>query len=150
MIRVVDATPEIAIKLAACMREADAEEVVALGMTPLQALEDGMRVSFLSHAAIDDDGMPIAMWGTCGLCLLGERAQLWFLSGTGLPKHKRHLLHWSRLFVAEMQAQYELLECVVDLRYDAAVRWVKWLGFVPKAQFVSGGTLFHLMARRRV
>lgn len=150
MIRVVDATPELADAVAADMRREDADEVEALGMTRESAVQDSLRLSFTSNVCVNDEGRPLAMWGAQATgSLLGGRVLLWFLSTNLLPTRKREVLVWSRNFVQAMQDRYATLECIVDVRYDVALRWVQWLGFVPYKQFSMGGTLFYLMQRQR-
>lgn len=148
MIEVVVATQEHAAAMAPVMRQEDAEEVVALGMSPIEALSYSLAASRIAHTALID-GKPAAMWGACPESLLGEKALLWMLGTDHVPRNAKALLRMSRAFVAHIQAQYPILECFVDMRYHAAVRWVAWLGFEHAGTATINGMPFVAYQRKR-
>ncbi len=143
MIRVETATREHAERMAPNMRRPDADEVTALGMTPLAALLHSLDNSFIAEAAVAGDEVA-AMWGACAETLAGRTATVWMLGTEHVPRNAKALLRGSRSFVAYVQRFYPVAECLVDVRYHQAMAWTHWLGFRQVAVVTAPDTSFAL------
>lgn len=143
MIRVVPATTEHAERMAPVMRKEDSTEVLALGYSPLEALHSAVKESMIAEAALLGEDV-VAMWGAIPQTQLGHKALMWMLGTDLVPKHPRELLRGSKSFVEHIQSKYPLLECLVDKRYEKAVRWIEWMGFRECFVFPIKGVPFAL------
>lgn len=143
MIRVVPATAEHAERMAPVMRKEDSTEVLALGYSPLEALRYSLKESMIAETALLGEDV-VAMWGATAQTQLGHKALMWMLGTDLVPKHPRELLRGSKSFVEHIQSKYPLLECLVDKRYEKAVRWIKWMGFKECFVFSMNGVPFSL------
>lgn len=127
--QLLPATLEHAEALARAMRPEELAELEAAGLEPLEAVEMSMRKSDASFAVLVD-GQVGAMFGVGPLAGVSERVgQVWFLTGTDFPKHRRAYVRVARSAIAAMLELYPVLFNIIDARYAAAVRWAKWLGF---------------------
>ena len=147
MIRVEAATREHAERMAPIMRREDSTEVLALGFSPLDALLHSLDGSFIAEAAVMDNGDVAAMWGACAEAYAGGKAFMWMLGTEHVPRNIKPLLRGSRSVVARIHEFYPLLECLVDLRYEKAVRWINWMGFRQIAEVPMNGIPFALCQR---
>ncbi len=128
MIRVEPATLDHVRRMAPIMRREDSTEVLALGYTPFDALRVSLEASFVAEAAVLGDDVA-AMWGAVAEAYAGGKAFLWMLGTEHVPRNIKPLLRGSRSFVTYCHQFYPLLECLVDMRYEKAVRWINWMGF---------------------
>lgn len=114
--------------LAPRLREADVNEVLALGFrNSLAALE----ASFYSSDAVFTgliDGVPAMMFGV-GAPLFAESGTVWALGTDTLTAHPREMLVYGRRKIRELLEEFPVLENWCDARYHAAHRWLKRLGF---------------------
>ena len=125
---VVPTEPVHAEFVAAYIRREDAAECQAMGMTPREAIVQAVNASMIAETALVF-GTPAACWGLVPGTLLGGNAAVWMLTTDEARRHPKALLRLSRQFVQECLTLYSTLECLTDLRYHQAVRWVQWLGF---------------------
>lgn len=146
MITVVPAIMEHAERMAPVMRKEDSTEVLALGYSPLEALRSAINESMIAETALLGDDI-VAMWGATANTQLGHKALMWMLGTELVPKHPRELLRGSMSFVEHVQSKFPLLECLVDTRYEKAVRWIKWMGFKVCFVFPMNGVPFALCQR---
>lgn len=146
MIRVEPATRSHAERMAPIMRQEDSTEVLALGFSPLDALTHSLDNSFVAEAAVLGDEV-VAMWGACAEAYAGGKAFMWMLGTEHVPRNVKALLRGSRSFVAYTHQFYPLLECLVDMRYEKAVRWIEWMGFRHVATARMNGIPFALCQR---
>ncbi len=146
MIRVETATREHAERMAPHMRLEDSTEVLALGFSPLEALTHSLDNSFIAEAAVLGEDV-VAMWGACAEAYAGGKAFMWMLGTDHVPRNIKALLRGSRSFVAHTHRFYPLLECLVDTRYEKAVRWIEWMGFRQVAIARMNGVPFALCQR---
>lgn len=132
------------------LREGDRLELEALGLPPHKALLDSLAWSSAAFTAFVDD-TPASMFGVAPRqSLLGSAAVMWMLGTDLIPLHNYTVLLTSRTFVENCQLSFATLECLVDLRYTASVRWVRWLRFKQEAAVPIGGTMFGVFVRRAV
>jgi len=127
-IRVVPTEPVHVEFVAAYMRREDAEECRGLGMTPRQAIWASVNSSIVAETALVW-ARPAACWGLTPGNLLGSAAAVWMLTTDEARRYPKALLKMSRQFISECLDLYPTLECVTDLQYHQAVRWIEWLGF---------------------
>lgn len=148
MLEIVEATMEHAERMAPRMRREDSTEVMALGMSPLDALRTSISASFIAHVAIID-GKEAAMWGACNASsLIGDKAFIWLLGTDLVPTNRKWLLKLSRDFCENINDMYPTLECMVDARYEKAVAWIRWLKFRVVGYYPApSGVRFYVMAR---
>lgn len=147
MIEIVPATIEHAEQMVPRMRAADVREVMALGMSPFEAVRHSLAGSLVAEAGLVD-GEVGAMWGACPMALAGDKALMWMLGTEHVRRHAKVLLRVSKHFVQHVQALYPILECHVDMRYHEAVRWVSWMGFEIEGEVPIGGAPFAIFRRR--
>lgn len=129
VIRIEDATVEHAVALAPHLRQADVDEVVVGGETPLGALTQSTTMSEVAYAVFFDDELA-CMVGVVPL-VHGEGTiyRPWLLTGKAVDKHKRTFVCLSRWVMAHLLECYPELNQVVDARYSAALRWASAIGF---------------------
>lgn len=130
--RVEAATLAHAERMAPNMRIEDRMEVAALGFDPGAGLRYALAGSFLAEAAVLGDDVA-AMWGACAESLVGRKACLWMLGTDHVKRNPRLLLRGSRSFVARVRQTHPVVECYVDARYGATLRWLAHIGMCPVA-----------------
>ena len=148
-VEVVAATPGHVAALARHLRAADRAEVwAAAHVGPAEALGRSLAASPLAWTGLMDC-RPACMFG------VGSGGPDWgrpWMLGTGLvERHAAAFLRRCRPQVARMQAAYPLLINHVDARNDAAIRWLRWLGFTigTAAPWGAQGLPFHPFWRWR-
>lgn len=146
-IEIVPATIEHAEAMAPRMRHEDSTEVLALGLSAFDALRHSLDGSIVAETALVD-GEPAAMWGACAEAIAGNKAFLWMLGTDHVPRNAKALLKVSRFFVAHVHRTYPVLECLVDMRYHKAVKWIMWMGFERVGVAPINGVPFALCQRR--
>ena len=122
----------LGMQMGSRLRAGDLMECAAAGMTGYEAITESLKLSALAFGAFDggfDGAPPLALWGVCAQTMLGDHGRLWFLTADGVERHKKLLLRASRDFVQFAESQYPRLEAIVHRDYDAATRWLRWLGF---------------------
>lgn len=153
MINIVPTLPEHAYYVAEHIRPADAAEMAAgYSLTPLRAIQIGMKVSALSWTGMVE-GKVIAIMGVHQPTLLSETARPWMLGTADLDRDdiKFEFLGLSRRVVRAMIKTYSHLENYVDARNAKAIAWLKWLGFTIHDPEPHGplGMPFHRFEMRR-
>ena len=141
-------TLEHAAALAPTLRPEDLAEVQACGFkNALHALHVAVEGSKVSWACLVD-GEVAAMFGV-GDGPGGE--QLWFLTGQGFVQHARLFVARAKGVMRRLLEHHATLEQHIDARYQAAVRWAKWLGFEvgEPVPYGPAGQLFHPARIRR-
>lgn len=115
--------------LARAMRAEDAAECRAGGLEPLEAVLTSLEGSDIALAAIVD-GEVGAMFGVGPLAGVSDRVgHVWFLTAEPFAKNPRPYMRVARKAISVMLDLYPILFNIIDARYDAAVRWAKWLKF---------------------
>jgi hypothetical protein len=80
------------------------------------------------------DGAPAALFGVVPYAgaspLQGSaRGNAWLVTTNVVDRHKVSFVRASRIALAHLMERYEYLECLVDARYEGALRWAAALGF---------------------
>lgn len=111
--------------VAATMRQADREEVLASGgFTPEEALVEAVRWSEFSRTA-RFDGQPACMFGVAP----GVPAIPWVLTTTVVNRYPVTFWRASKTVLRAIVGLYPQLEQRIDARHVAALSWVRRLGF---------------------
>lgn len=148
----VPATLQHARSLA--LRAEDAAEIVALGANPTVEAVDSVRKSDVSFTWLVDG--EVACVG--GVVAIGDTALVpsrvglvWLLSGALVAQHPIRFARASRVVLSWLLGHYSLLGNVVDARYAATLRWLRWLHFEVEAAAPLGplGMPFHACTLRR-
>lgn len=128
MITMLPATEEDARELAPLLRVEDRLEVLALGLDPIEGLLQslaGAQESWTYRA----EGQIVCMAGITPLSLIGRTGVPWLLGSELVIRHRRSFMVETRRAVARWLTHFDVLTNIVDARYDAAIRWLGWLGF---------------------
>ena len=135
MIILLPARDADARELAPVLREEDRAEVLALlgPVHPVEGPSDSLLQSLASAreawTARDARGRIICMTGVSRMSLIGSTGVPWLLGSDLVTAYRRVFLVESRRMVAHWLTLFEVLQNVVDARYAAAIRWMRWLGF---------------------
>ena len=141
MITMLPAIEEDARELALVLRAEDRDEVLALGRDPVEGLLQSVACAREAWTYRDGSRI-ICMAGVGPLSLIGHAGVPWVLGSDLVPAHRRAFLVETRRTVARWLTIFPLLSNVVDARYDAAIRWLRWLGFTIGEPFPLGQGLF--------
>ena len=123
------ATVDDARELAPLLRAPDRAEVLALGVDPVEGLLTSLRSSQEAFAARAANGGIICMAGVSPATLTGPTGVPWLLGSDLVPVYRRAFMVETRAMIAHWLTLYPILRNVVDARYEAAIRWLEWLGF---------------------
>jgi hypothetical protein len=124
---VVAPTPALIAELAAHLRRADADEVLASsGRTPLQALTQSVVVSDDCRMTLYR-GRPLSIGG---LVLVDEQVACpWQLCAEEAPRHGKGILRLGRQALNHWLTVRPVLCNLADARNTESLRWLRWLGF---------------------
>lgn len=116
-------------ELAANLREADREEVIAqTGRDPSEAIAHSIAMSSPCWTA-RIDGELAAIFGCAPVSLIGPIGMPWLLGTPVLDRHPRAVISYSRPYLAVMFDAYPQMLNWVDARNERSIRWLKALGF---------------------
>lgn len=145
-----DATLRHAMQLGDNLRPEDRAELEAIGATdPHRALVNYLKGSGVAFAAVLN-GEVGAMFGTApvdsALSAPEGLAAVWMLTGRKFAEKPRAFIRPARGMLQLLLERHHILVNYIDARYEAAVRWAKWLGFVVGSPVPYGpaGMPFHL------
>lgn len=109
------------------LREADRQEVIALGADPAFAVRCSTLFSDEAYTGLID-GEPSMIFGV-GQPILGDTASVWALGTDNCSRHPREMLKFGKLLVQDFLTRYPRMENWCDARYEAAIRWLRKIGF---------------------
>jgi hypothetical protein len=115
------------------LRAGDAAEIAALGVEPVAGLSRAVAQSETAYCAFFD-GAPAALFGVVPYAgaspLQGSaRGNAWLITTNVVDRNKVSFVRASRIALEHLMQRYEYLECLVDARYEGALRWAAALGF---------------------
>jgi len=128
VITMVSATEEDVRELAPLLRVEDRLEVLALGLNPIEGLLQslaGAQEAWTYRA----QGQIVCMAGIAPRSLIGRTGVPWLLGTELVVRHRRSFMVETRRVVARWLTHFDALTNIVDARYEAAIRWLDWLGF---------------------
>lgn len=147
---VVPATLLHAQYIAPRMREADVQEIWAVGhRQPYDALVRSMHLS-ADPATGMVNGHPICMFGVGVPNLLSTIGTPWLLGTPEIEKYAKKFLRLNKSYIDLIKVDFDLLYNWVDQRNTASIRWLKWLGFTlsPPAPYGIEQKMFHYFEMR--
>lgn len=112
--------------IARIVRDADREEIDALGMGMVEALKTCFGGS-MKASKIVIGGHVVAVFGDAFHS--AEVGVPWLISTYHVERHPKAFLQVCRPEVREMLTRHQSLLNFVDVRNKSAVKWLKWLGF---------------------
>lgn len=127
-ITISPAIEDDARELAPLLRGEDRAEVLAFGLDPIDGLLQslaGAQEAWTYRA----DGRIICMAGVTPLSLIGRTGVPWLLGSELVLPHRRRFMVETRRMVVHWLTIFDALRNVVHAEYDAAIRWLRWLGF---------------------
>ncbi len=133
-------------ELAPRLRAEDRAEVLALGFAPV----DGLLQSIAgAHEAwtYRADRQIICMAGIAPLSLIGRVGVPWLLGSELVLQHRRTFMMETRRMVAHWLTRFDVLRNIVDARYEAAIRWLRWLDFKIGEPFPFGNGTFRVACK---
>ena len=143
MVELSPATEADARELAPLLRAPDRAEVLALGFEPIDGLLQSLRTSREAWTARSPEGI-VCMAGVSPLSLIGHTGVPWLLGSDLVANHRRAFMVETRRTIARWLTMFDVLRNVVDARYDAAIRWLAWLGFEIGDPLPMGNGLFRV------
>jgi GNAT superfamily N-acetyltransferase len=125
------------------LREGDAREIAALGLSKEEGLQRSLDRAAWAEAYLVA-GEVAAIAGVSIGSLLGAEAIPWLVTGRPVERHKRAFLRLTRAGVARILRQFPVLINHVHAEYAEALRWLRWLGFTIERPAPHGprGELF--------
>lgn len=130
------ATSEDICHVAEHMRAVDIEELKALhGQDPLTALEQSVALTERPYAAVNGDGVAIAILGIGGDPITGH-GMPWLLGTEEVARHPREMVRSARRMVKHgLQSDYRAYSGVVHVENTPSVRYLTALGFKMSEPF---------------
>lgn len=131
------------------LREDDAKECLAVGLTPVQAISRCVENSTASFVVFVN-GELIATWGYVIKNPLSGVGYPWLLTTAAVEKHKMFFARTSCYTRDFLLKRFNRLEVFVAADYLRAQEWLEWLGFSePGAAFPINETPFVYMFLER-
>ena len=134
-------------ELSGSLRQADVEELKALGVTPDKALLTGFLASRYCYTGLDDQGAVICMFGVVDNHDDGLMGTIWLLGSDAIPKVTLAFLRETKKYLGLFQEQYDMLANIVDCRNTTHCHWLKWCGFVALRTVSINGLPFFEFVR---
>lgn len=128
------------------LRQADVEELKALGITPDHALLTGFLASRYCYSGLDDRGTVICMFGVVD-CHDPTMGTIWLLGSDMIPRVTLSFLRETKKYLRLFQEKYEMLTNIVDSRNSVHCNWLKWCGFVALRTVPMNGVPFFEFVR---
>ncbi len=137
-VQLLPATRAHLAELAAHIRPADLEEVLASGYeSALEALEMTFRESFVARVMLLDSrvaavfGLVALKGSVIGGCTV---ACAWSLTSIVVDEHRLTFMRASKRALQQLLEQADRLVNLVDARYAAALQWLECLGWKLERQ----------------
>lgn len=114
------------------LRDNDFDEVFAsTGDSPHYAILEGWKTSLRKWIMLNKNNEAVAVLGVVPVDgILSDIGIPWLLGTDGLTKMKKFFIKSSKIVIKEMLKHFKILVNFVDSRYDKAIKWLKWCGFI--------------------
>ena len=143
---IVPASPAHIRRIANRMREADAIECAAIGLSPKQALRHSLRTSGEVWTA-KVDGRPEAMFGLQVVSALGGKAHPWMLGTEAIYDYPREMIRMGRQIIDHWRDSTPDLSVLVAVQNVRAIRFLRGCGFATDPDILPiGGVSFVRMS----
>jgi hypothetical protein len=113
--------------------EATEDDLRAIGDWTKDEPEAVLRTAIYSNDPIFTglvNGVPVCMFGSYQPSLMENKIVVWMLGCNRLRKHPKLLMRYAYKILDELGRGYNQIVAMMDPEYEAAMRWVKRLGFV--------------------
>jgi len=120
--------------------------VLALGLDPVDGLLQSLAAAREAWTW-RDDGRIICVAGVAPFSLIGSTGVPWLLGSPLVARHRRVFMVETRRIVAHWLKIFGVLRNVVDDRYAAAHRWLRWLGFEIGEPFTLANGRFRIVQK---
>jgi len=129
--QIVDSNMQHVSHIATHMRQADINELWAMGATtPLEALLDGLQNSEVCKTVMIDDA-PAMMFGVVERTLLDRTGTIWMLGTNDIHKIKfgrrEFIVMWRQ--VMKLVKGYHLVDNYVHASNETSIKWLEFMGF---------------------
>ncbi len=114
-------------QLAPRLREDDKRECLAAGKTPLKALKDAVRNSYIKRSVYTKDGLLIGMYGSCTKGMPKGYAAIWFLGSRESEKYPITFVREGKNFINEVLQDYSIFNLVYK-ENKGHIEYLKRLG----------------------
>lgn len=130
------------------VRRQDAEECLAAGLTPEQALAQCIA---RSDTAVNEyiSGDHAAAWGYRLRGFLTQNVDAWLLTSDVVASHPVYFARQSKKRLAAILEQHPSVFVEVHAAYINSVKWLLWLGFRRVGERVMRGETFLTMQKDR-
>ncbi len=144
-----DPTASDRLTVGAFMREADAAECRALGLSPYHAVNVSMRASKMASAWYLE-GRCAALCGVREADVKSLRVgEVWCLTTPLVERAPVAFVKATRTWLARQQPHFDVLSQMVDVRYTKAVAWLQLVGFRQGAVSLYGPKHMPFVLMRR-
>lgn len=120
------------------LRQADIEEITALGSNPLTSLCEGYIFSQECYTCVYNNE-PSGMFG---LSYFNGEGSIWFLGTDNIQKVPKEWIKQGRQYINHFLEIYPILSNMVSINNKAHIRWLKYLGAIFSAPYEFNGSLF--------
>jgi len=148
---IVPARPEHLDYVAANLRPADIEEIMAAsGLDAAAAVRESAALSLVCRGGLVN-GEPVCVFGVGAASMAAPEGVIWLLGTPAMERHAVAFLRRNRAWIEAMLRLWPRLVNHVDARHTTAIRWLRWLGFTihPAAPWGKAGLPFHRFERCR-
>ena len=138
-VNVVESRESDVQAIAPKLRQADLDEIEALGEDPEDALSKSYFGSKPRCYTAEHKEVPMAMFGVVPFADNPKWGSIWLL-GTDDVTNKAPIsfLKWTKLFFPTLIEPYEMVCNIVDKRNTVHIKWIKWLGFSFVREVTAG------------
>jgi len=139
-------TPDDVVELVVKMRQADVDELHALGILDLvAAVRASVAHSAFSYAFVIDGALACIIGVAPAAGMFDPEGFPWMLGTDVVTRHQRVLMRTCRPYIQQMLRAYPHLFNYVHAENHRAVRWLKRIGFTlePAAPWGPMGAPFH-------
>lgn len=139
MLVVRDSMPGDTWLMLPTVRQADIDELAAMGATPEQCIRYGIQLS-TQCVTVFLDGEPA---GVVGVIDYEDYRLPWAVFTTAIERHPLPFLRGAKQWLKGIEGY---LLNFVDARNTVTIRWLRWLGFTLDSEPVAHGVhgeLFH-------
>ena len=115
--------------MAKYIRPSDRQEVKATVSYPIKkAVRACVAFSSYSRAALADGQLGL-LWGVGPVSLLAGTGSPWMLATPLIEEYPVMFLKACKKELEVIKSHYPILENHIDVRSEASIEWLKWLGF---------------------
>ena len=102
-------------------------------------------------AAFRVDNKLLGITGVVSHSVMGGIGNPWLLTSIHAPSYPVTIMKETKYYVDKWSKEYDVLIAYIDSRYERALKWAEWAGFIihPPVPYGINGELFNLIEIRR-